>query len=543
MLLHKAQLVRRESPLAAWLRGRYDGMSARSVAAPRGAFALAVVALVAGVALAPRLDVSLAPTFKEPDLLVHWDAMPGTSHAAMNRTIARVSNELRSVPGVRHVGSHTGRAIMSDQVVNINSSELWVNLDPGADYEATVAAVEEVVGGYPGVDGDVTTFLRSRFGEALQGVDEPIVVRLYGQELDVLRREADKLKQTLAGISGIVDPHVESETEEPVVEIQVDLEKARAHGVKPGDVRRAAATLLSGLEVGNLFEEQKIFEVVVWGQPHIRNSAQRISELLIDTPQGGHVRLGDVATVRMMAAPDVIHRENVARRLDVIANVDGRSLDAVAADVRSRIREASFPLEYRAELQGDFAAQQAARQRVILAAVAALIGILLMLQAAFGSWSLASAVLVTLPMALAGGVIAAVATGTSLSVGAAFGFLTLLGLAVRQAMVLIHGCRDRRQPGQPFGPELVLQGMRERAPAILATAIVTGLAVLPFALFGSRPGVEILGAMSVVILGGLVTSTLYAMAVVPALYSRFGAGVMPEAADEEDLGGAQQMAG
>ena len=542
LLLHKTQIVRREAPFAAWWRRRYDA-TPRSMPAPRLAVAFTVLALVAAVAVATQMRVPTAPTFKEPDLMVHWDAMPGTSRQEMNRIIARVSSELREVSGVRHVGSHVGRAIMADQVVGINSSELWVNLDPAADYDATVTAVEAIVGGYPGVDVDVTTFLRSRFGEALQGVDEPIVVRLYGQELGVLRREADKVKQSLAGIQGIVDPHIDDESEEPVVEIEVDLEAAKLHGVKPGDVRRAAAALLSGMEVGNLFDDQKIFEVVVWGEPQLRHSVARIKDLSIDTPNGGHVRMGDVARVQMVAAPDVIRRENVARRVDVIASVAGRDLDAVAADVRSKISASQFPLEYRAELLGDFAAQRAARQRVAWSAFAAVIGMLLVLQAAFGSWPLALAILLTLPLAVAGGVLAAVATGTSVSVGVLGGLLTAFGLAARHAIVLVQTYRNSRQEGRAFDPSLVAHGIQDRAPAMIASAVVTGLAMLPFAIFGSRPGLEILGPMAIVILGGLVTATLYAVAIVPALYARFGAGARPDAIDVEDTNTTQQMAG
>ncbi len=543
MLMRRTPLGRRESPFAAWLHRRYDAMSPRSIAAPRTAFAFAILALLVASVLVPKLRVTTAPTFKEPDLLVQWDAAPGTSRAEMNRILERVSTELRTVPGVRNVGAHVGRAILSDQVVGISSSELWVSLDPQANYDATVAAVQEVVDGYPGFDCDVLTYLRSRFGEALAGVDEPIVVRLYGQELDVIKGEAEKVRQTLSGVSGIVDAHVETESEEPIVEIEVNLDKAKTYGVKPGDVRRAASTLLSGTLVGNLFEEQKIFEVVVWGVPEVRHSVSRINDLLIDSPDGRHVRLGDVASVRVTPAPDVIRRENVARRVDVVANVGGRSLDAVAADVRGHISQMHFPLEYRAELLGDFAAQQMARNRVIGAAIAAAIGALLVLQAAFGSWGLASAVLVTLPVALAGGVIAAAASGTVLSLGALAGFVTVLGVAVRQTILLINRYRDlRHQEGQRFGPELVLLGTRERSTPILMSGFVTALAVLPFAVFASRAGHEILGPMSLVILGGLVTGTLYALCIVPALYARFGAGAGANLVEEEDLIATQKVA-
>ncbi|HKQ56857.1 MAG TPA: efflux RND transporter permease subunit [Candidatus Eisenbacteria bacterium] len=534
MFFGKAELVRHDSALSAWIKRMFDSASPGF---GKAALAFTVIAAVAGIVLAPRMQVSPAPRFKEPDLLVHWDAVPGTSRGEMNRMLERVGREIRSVPGVRSVGSHVGRAILSDQVVGMASSEMWVNLEPNARYDATVSAVEEIVSGYPGVDADVMTFLSSRFGERLSRVDEPIVVRLYGQEASVLAQQADKVRDLLKAVAGVTDARVDAEAQEPVVEIEVKLDEAAKAGLKPGDVRRAAATLLAGIEVGNLFEEQKIFEVVVWGKPEIRHSISSIQNLLVDTPNGAHVRLGDVAKVTMTPAPNVIRRENVARSVDVVANVNGRSVDAIAADVQARLKGAAFPLEYRAELLGDFAKQEATRMRVLIAAFFVAIGILFVLQAAFGSWGLAFTTLLTLPIAMAGGVLAAVASGVPMSLGATAGFMTVLGLAVRQAVLLVHRYRElRRQEGLEFGSEMIHRGTREHAATTIASAAVTAAVVLPLAIFGSRAGHEVLGPLAIVIMGGLVTTTLYTLSVVPALYARFGAGAMPDAVETEDLG-------
>ncbi|HXJ69324.1 MAG TPA: efflux RND transporter permease subunit [Verrucomicrobiae bacterium] len=532
MLFRMARTVGEETPFSGWVKGLSERMSPM---VPRAAVALAIVATLAAVAATPRLRAPIAPEFKESDVMIKWDAEPGTSRAEMTRMIDRVSKELRSVPGVRNVGSHVGRAILSDQVVGVNSSELWVSLDPKADHETAMETIEDVVAGYPGVEAEVTTYIGSRMGEALNTVDEPIIVRVYGQRHDVIRREAEKVRQALAGISGIVDPSVNLDFNEPVVEIEVKLDAAQARGVKPGDVRRAAATLLAGIEVGNLFEEQKMFEVVVWSEPHVRHSLSAIHDLLIDAPGGRHVRLGDVATVRIVPHPNVIERENVARTVDVVAFVKGRSVPAVAADVSDRIRQMSFPLEYRAELQGDYAKQQRAVNRMLMAALAAAICILVVLQAALGGWALASAVLLSLPVALAGGVLAALTTGSALSVGALAGLLTVFGITVRQAVLLIHRYHALRKQGRVAGPELVLQGIRDRATPILAAAITTAAAMIPFVVWGSTPGHEIVGPLAIVILGGLITSTVYVMCLVPALYARLGAGVAATAPEDDDL--------
>jgi Cu/Ag efflux pump CusA len=293
--------------------------------------------------------------------------------------------------------------------------------------------------------------------------------------------------------------------------------------------------LLAGIEVGNLFEEQKMFEVVVWSEPHVRHSLSAIHDLLIDAPGGRHVRLGDVARVRIVPHPNVIERENVARTVDVVAFVKGRSVPAVAADVGNRIRRMSFPLEYRAELQGDYAKQQRALNRMLMAALAAAICILVVLQSALGGWGLASAVLLSLPVALAGGALAALTTGSALSVGALAGLLTVFGITVRQAVLLIHRYHALRKEGRVAGPELVRQGIRDRATPILAAAITTAAAMIPFVVWGSTPGHEIVGPMAIVILGGLITSTVYVMCLVPALYARLGAGVAATAPEDDDL--------
>ena len=266
-----------------------------------------------------------------------------------------------------------------------------------------------------------------------------------------------------------------------------------------------------------------MFDVVVWGVPEIRDSLTDIQELLIDTPRGGHVRLGEVADVRIAPTPIVIRRDVVSRFVDVGVTLGGRNPAAVAADIESRLDGVEFPLEYHAEVLGASADQQAARQRMLGVAVAALIGIFLLMQASFASWRLAFAAWVTLPMALAGGVLAALLGGGVLSLGSVFGFLTVLAIAVRNGMVLVDHFQQREQrEGETFGPELVLRGAGERLAPILMTALATGAILLPLAIAGDVAGNEILQPMAVVILGGLVTSTLLNLFVMPALYLRFG---------------------
>jgi len=326
-----------------------------------------------------------------------------------------------------------------------------------------------------------------------------------------------------------VNPVTQYQGERPTVEIEVDLERAKAVGLKPGDVRRAAAVLLSGMHVGSLFEEQKVFDVVVFGTPNTRNSVTSIENLLIDTPDGGHARLADVAHVRVAPSATVINRDAAARNIDVTANVDGRDLAAVAADVERAIDAVNFPLEYRAELLGEYAERLAIQRRVMAFAFVAGLMILLLLQAFTGSWQVSIAFLVTVPAALLGGSAVALALGGStVSLGALAGLIAVFAMAARNGALFLGRCRQLEAQGEEFGPDLVRRAARERFAPTLTTALITTAFLAPVVFLGNVAGVEIVGPMAAVMLGGLVTSTLYGLVGVPALYAVFGAAREPE---------------
>jgi len=526
ILLSKTRLEGRESPLAASVQRGYGGLLARTTQNTGLAYSAAVILALAGLAALPFIRQNqLFPEFREPYLSIQLDAAPGTSLPAMNRIVSQTSSDLRAIPGVRSVSAHVGRAVFGDKVVNVNSAELWVNIDPQANYDATVTAIEEKMRSYSGFDSQVRTYLGQVLERLQASARDTLTLRVLGEDHRVLRHQAEQLQQVLANIPGVVAPHVVLPKEEPTVEIEVDLASAQKYGVKPGDVRRSAATLLSGIQVGSLFEQQKVFDVVVWSIPEVRDSVDDISQLLIDTPGGGHVQLGKVADVRIASSPAVIRREGVSPYLDVVFNVRGRDARAVTRDVNAAIQDFAFPLEYHAVLLSDYAEQQATQQRMLISVLVAVFGIFLFLQSAYGSWRMALVGILTLPSALAGGVLAAFLGGDSLaSLGILAGLLPILGIGMRnQVMLVQHYQQLEDQEGERFGPELVLHGSRERIVPILMTALSTGLALLPFVLFGNIPGHEVVRPMAIVILGGLVTTTLLNSFVIPVLYLRFGA--------------------
>jgi CzcA family heavy metal efflux pump len=517
-------LERRQSPLSNWLRRGYGHVLERIIPKTGLAYgAVAVIVLLAAVTVPALQPAIQLPAFKEPYLMIQLDGPPGMSRPEMDRIVARASSELRTMAGIRNVGGHVGRAVFGDRVVGINSAQLWVSLDPAANYDATVAAVEETVSGYAGLDHQVSTYLQQTLNGPRIRTNDGLTVRVYGENLETLRSEAEKVQQSLAGVQGVVDPRVVLPVEEPNLEIEVDLASAQTHGIKPGDVRRAAAILLSGLQVGSLFEQQKVFDVVVWGAPDIRNSLSDIRDLPIETPDGENVRLGDVASVRITSAPVVIHREAVSPYLDVALSVQGDPL-AVTRNVEAALKNVPFELEYHAEVLSGYVTQQAADQRMLLVGAVVVVGILLLLQAAYRSWRLALAAVLTLPMALAGGVFAVSLSGGVLSLSSILGFLAVLGIAIRNGIVMTsHYQHVEDRDGETFGPELVVRGACDRLTPILTTTFAILLALIPFVLAGNTAGIEIVRPMAIVMLGGLITTALLDLFVLPTLYLRFGA--------------------
>jgi CzcA family heavy metal efflux pump len=530
------------SPLMKALEPRYAGALSRFMTKPRAALIAAGAAVLVGLAVLPLFGTSLVPSFKDTNVLVRLDGRPGTSNPRMTAIATALGRELRSIPGVDNVGAQVGRAVTGDQVVDVNSSELWVSIDSDADYDATVASIEDAVSRARGVDRDVVTYSSQKIRDVgaltdgdnpvtgndlnvLTGSDEPLVVRVYGQDLPTLTRQANRVRRVVSQVDGVVDPRVELPVMQPTVEIETDLQRARRFGVKPGDVRRAEGTLLQGLQVGSIFEQQKVFDVIVQGVPATRQSVSNVRNLMIDGTDGGHLRLGQVADVRVTPTPIVIERDAVSRRLDVVADVSGRGLGSVANDIEDRLAGMSFPLEYHAEVLQETTGEEINSTQMIAFAIAAAIAAFLLLQAAFGSWGLAALAFLTLPVALVGGVLAALIAGAELSLGSFIGFLALLGLAARTSVLLIRRFQ---------GGDSVEHGARERFTPILTSAVATAAVMLPFVIAGTRPGLEVVHPMAVVILGGLVTSTLLALFVLPALYLRFG-GRRPAVSPEEEL--------
>jgi len=536
LMLRGARIERRKSPLVGWLQKGYTAGLSRIIVKPIAAYATVAALTVVGVAVYPQLGQSLFPRFQEHDFLIHWVSPPGTSAAEMERSTTKISKELLAIPGVRSAGAHIGQALLGEEVAGVNLGEIWISLAPNADYTKTLDRIHAVANGYPGLFREVQTYLDERIEEVLTGGKEPIVIRTYGEDLKTLRAKSDQILNLVKSVPGVIDAHRDISSDVPQADVTVNLAQAEKYGLKPGDVRRDAATLVAGEEVGDIFRAGKAYDVVVWSPERTRHSFSDIENLPIDLPPGGHIRLGEVATVALRPNPNAINRQGDSRYLDVGAAVEGRDLGSVVNEIRQKLGSVPLARGYHVEMLGEYQERQAAQSRLLWSAIIAGLLILLLLHASFRHWRLAILTFLTLPMALVGGVLAAWLAGGIISLGSLVGFFTVFGIAARNGILLINHCQHlEEEEGMAFGRELVLRGARERLAPILMTSLATGLALVPLVVLGTRAGHEIEHPLAVVILGGLFTSTLLSLFVLPSLYLRFGHRGRPTLPESEEI--------
>jgi Cu/Ag efflux pump CusA len=532
--------------------GRMPGLVVPALCAVVG------IAVVAGI---PFLHPS-QPTFADRDLVVQWTGAPSMSLTEMNRVATIASNEMQAIPGVQDVAATLGRAVTSNQIVATNSGQLWVTMKPDADYNATLTAIKQVASGTPGIKGTVSTFETDALGGVLTAPPSDVVTRVYGTDYPTLERVAGQVKSLMAGVSGVNGAQVQLPAQQPTLAVTVNLDNAEKYGLAAGDIRREVATMTQGLTVGNFFQNDEVFDVTVFSIPSVRSSVQSLQNLLIDDGNGGHVRLGQVASVAVANEPSDIKHDNAALYLDVTANVSGRSVGAVTADISSRLTSLSLPLSFNTRVMsgaGLDAATQAGVQpggtvvpgtsfpAFLAYVLAALLGVFLITQAAVRSWRLALIAFISIPVAMSGGMLVLYLGGWTGSLGAVAGLLGLFALAARMAIVTIARIRaDVRVRASVSGHDDRAADLATRFAAAAATtaghtltvAVVTAAALAPFAASGAAAGLELLFPAACVLLGGLATVTLVGLFVLPAACLRMGPALAapdPESAEGEEM--------
>lgn len=527
-----------ESPLLHWLKGRYRPHLVWSLAHSRLVLATALGGFVLTLAVVPFLGRSFLPEFNEGTLTINVVTLPGTSLAESDRLGRRIEKELLAFPEVVATARRTGRAELDEHAQDVNAAELDVSLDMsngGRSKGELLAAMRAALAQVPGAVVTIGQPLSHRIDHMLSGTRANIAVKIYGDDLDELRRLAERVRKVAASVPGAVDVTIEQQVDIPELEIRVDRDAVTRYGLTTGEVAEAVESAFAGETVGAVLEGQRAVDLIVRLDDEARRDRQAIAATLIDTPAGPRVPLKMLATLVQDTGPNTISRENVQRKMVVQANVAGRDLAAVVDEMRGRVaRDVAFPEGYYVVYGGQFESAEAAARTIGLLTIAVIAGIFLLLVVAFGSVRNSLLMLINLPLALIGGVLAVALSSGVISIAALVGFITLFGIATRNGILMVsHYEHLMREEGRALG-EAVVQGSLERLAPVLMTALCAGLALVPLVLAGDEPGNEIQAPMGLVILGGLLSSTLLNMIVVPVLFQLFGSTPAPETAERRN---------
>jgi CzcA family heavy metal efflux pump len=540
---------------------------------------MAILVLVAGlvaasVSMITWMGGEFLPEFNEGTLTIASICPPGTNLAETDRIGRRVETLLREIPEVTKVARRSGRAELDEHAENVNVSEIDVDLAPseqprsgilaailraipglhelgvnhiGRPRAAILANVRDTLSEIPGVTFNIGQPISHRLDHMMSGIRAQVAVKIFGPDLTKLRDQADEVALLMSKVPGVVDLQVEPQVEVSQVRIQVLREEATRHGLTPADVAEALETSFQGRTVSQILEGQRTFDLVVWFDEASRNDVDAIRATRVSTPHGARVALGSVAEVVETTGPNTINRENVMRRIVVQANVAGRDLESVVNEIRAGVTQSVAPklaTGYFVEYGGQFEVQNQARLRLAILGPLAVFGVFLVLCHGLGSWRSALQVLVNIPLAAIGSVAALLltnwpgveafrgfawwrwpevwASSVTLSVAHWVGFITLTGIVARNGIMMIsHYQHLMREEGEVFGPAMIIRGSLERLAPVLMTALTAMIGLVPLALGAGQTGKELLHPLAIVVIGGLISSTLLDQIVTPALFLKF----------------------
>lgn len=524
-----------------WLAGLAIRMSVKH---PRPILAVVAIAVLASLVAVTRLGRDFLPPFNEGSVQVNVLLPPGTSLPVSDRIAAMVDDRLLKIAGVVAVGRRTGRAELDEHAEGVNVSEIIVSFDPASERsrEDILADIRGTLQEVPGIVSSAEQPLQHLISHMLSGVKAQIGIKLYGNELSVLRAKAEEMKKAMQGVAGVADLQVEQQVEIPQLQVRLDRDQLAYQGLRIDDVNEIVETAMNGRTVSEIVLGQQKFDLLVRLDEPFREDPEQLKRLSLNLPSGGLIPLASVANVIAASGPNTINRENVRRRIVVQCNTVGRDLASVVTDIQTRLApiQASLPTGYYLEYGGQFESQQSATRMIGLLSIVSLACMFLTLYTLFDSVNLALQVLSALPMAAIGAVAALLITGQSLTVASMVGFISLSGIASRNGILLIaHYLHLVRYEGETFSPEMIERAGKERLAPMLMTALTAGIALIPLVLASGEPGKEILYPVATVILGGLVSSTLLDFFVHPALFWCFGrrSAETAEKTPADDLGG------
>jgi heavy-metal exporter, HME family len=510
-----------DTRVQAWVKSRYAKGLDKVLSFPKAWVAAGLMAAVAAMAAVPFFPTTFLPPFNEGVALVGLRLNPGTTLSETARIGTIAEKALVSVPEVEHVGRRSGRAELDEHAEGVHVSELDIKLKRSersvaqiyADIRSRVSSLPAAIGiGQP---------ISHRIDHMLSGVRSQIAIKIYGDDLDTLRAQAETLRAKLASIGGVVDLEVEKQVLTPQIKVQVDYDRALGLGIPPAKLLQELQVLIDGEKVTQIVEGSRRFNLVL-RLPEASRGIEGLRNLMIDTP-GGRVPLSQLAAVEEADGPNQVSRDDGRRRIVLSANAQGRALSEVVGDMRAAIADTKLPEGYFITIGGQFQAQEDASRLIGLLSLASIAMIFLILYSRYRSGILAAIIMANIPLALVGAVIGLWISGQPLSVAALVGFITLAGIAIRNGILKVsHYINLCAFEGEEFNTKMLLRGSQERLTPVLMTALVAALALAPLLFEAEMPGTEILHPVAVVIFSGLITSTLLDSFLTPAMVALFG---------------------
>ncbi len=508
----------KEPWVSARMKAAYRNSLQRALSAKKPMLIGVAAVFAISLGLFFTLGRSFLPPFNEGSFTINVSTLPGISLEESDR-VGRIAEEIiLSVPEIKTVARKTGRSELDEHSLGVNVSEIEAPYElAGRSRGAVVRELREKLGHIPGANIEIGQPISHRIDAMLSGTEAQIAIKLFGDDLNTLFEIGNSIKTEIAEVPGIVDVNIEQQMERPQLDIKPKRDMLARYGITMAQFRQTVETALAGTSVSKVYEESQPYDVVVRLRDDSRNTIADISDIMIDS-RDGLVPLSSVAEIRSATGPNSINRENVKRRIVISANVDERDLRGAVNDIRERIEETvDMPENYYVEYGGQFESESKASSTLMLTSLGALLIVFMLLYHEFKDLKQALVVLVNMPLAMIGGVIILLCTGSDLNIPAIIGFISLLGIATRNGMLLISRYNALKAEGMGI-TERVLTGSTDRLLPIIMTALTSALALIPLAINGGQPGNEIQSPMAIVILGGLVSSTILNIFVVPALY-------------------------
>ncbi len=526
LLLERGKLSDEDPPLIKFIKPFYGWCLHQISRAPFIVMTLSMVLFVICLLIVPYLGGQFLPDLREGHYIAHTTSLPGTSLQESIRMGNTLTKQFLEIPGVRSVSQWAGRAERGADTYGSHYSEFEVDLDPlsGKDQQRVLDQIREIMNDTPGISFEALNFLSERVDETISGYQSPVVINVYGESLELLDRLIHKVSAVIKNIKGATDIQLRSPPGTPLVQIRLKPEQLGVYGLKPVDVMNVIRIAYEGDVVGRINRGNRVYDVAVYLDESKRKQPEDIRQLPLKTPQGQYIRLDQVAEITQTGGRYNILHQGAQRVQTVTAHVQNRDLESFMHELKERvIADVQFPSGTYPEFTGASLERAKAREELTLHAILTGIGVLILIYIAIGNFRNVSIMLVNLPFSLVGGVLAVIVTGSTISVGSMVGFITLFGITIRNSIMLVSHYRYLVEvDNKPWNLETAIIGAQERLPSILMTALVTALAMLPIAFNSDNAGREIMGPMAGIIIGGLASSTILNLLIMPTIMLNFG---------------------